>query len=92
VPLFEIRNNCCTIALTNILYLRRSSFFFFLSTSIENEEIHHMVNIITSFVSFPMASCAVPPETATELFVHYNVLFMLHPKISVTITEFWKKK
>jgi len=51
-----------------------------------------MVNIITSFVSFPMASCAVPPETATELFVHYNVLFMLHPKISVTITEFWKKK
>lgn len=39
-----------------------------------------------------MASCPVPPETATELFVHYNVLFMLHAQISVTISDFWEKK
>lgn len=32
-----------------------------------------------------MATCAVPSETANQLFVHYNVLFMHHDKISVPI-------
>ncbi len=29
MPLFEIRNNCCTIASTDILYLREDPSFFF---------------------------------------------------------------
>lgn len=47
-----------------------------------------MVTIFTSSVSFPMASRAVPQETATEHFVHYNVF--VYAFSHYTVSEFWK--